>query len=71
MIVSAITFDDWNFRIRVHRPKGFAFLYENGQIIGRFYLDRVTKQLRFKIGRGEKILESRLTTLLDIVRSML
>ena len=71
MIVSCITFDDWNSRLRVHRPKGFAFFYENGIILGEFYLDLKTNELRFKLEEGKQILSSRIVILLDIVRSML
>ena len=71
MIVSTITFDEWDFWLRVHRPNGFAFLYEKGIPLGLFFQDSVTNQLRFKLGEGRQILSSRIIILLDIVSSML
>ena len=70
MIVSSVTFDEWDCRIRVHRPKGFAFLYEHGVILGQFRFDSVGR-LVFNLEKGRQLASNRLIILLDVVRSML
>ncbi len=70
MIVSTITFDDWDCKLRIHRPNGSAFLYERGIIQGLFYRDEDSHQLRFQLSAGREILKSRIIILLEIVRSM-
>ncbi len=70
MIVSSITFDDLGYKLRVHRPKGFAFLHHRGVIIGQFFYDS-RGDLRFRGEKGGAFDYGRLIQLFAIVRSML
>ncbi len=70
MIVSSITFDEWGCRLRVHRPNGYAFLYDNGRMAGQFYRDS-EHGMKYKPVKGRVYRPSRIITLLSIVSSMI